>query len=130
MNPEAGAASTQVQPLPKHDSLVELATPSSQVSAFCQAVFSKIIPDSFWGDDTVKKHNKSIVMRSIDHFIKLRRFEAMSLHEITQKLKASKCMGGLNHPVTNRIPDRRYSMAQASQRWRTKAQQNRHRKAS
>ncbi|RGP76336.1 telomerase reverse transcriptase [Fusarium sporotrichioides] len=87
MYPEAGTSGTQVQSLPKHDSLVELATPSSQVSSFCQAVLSRIVPDSFWGGEDVGKHNKSTVMRNVDHFIRLRRFETMSLHEITQDLK-------------------------------------------
>jgi telomerase reverse transcriptase len=89
MYPEAGTSGTQAQSLPKHDSLVELATPSFQVSSFCRAVLSKIIPDSFWGDENVRKHNKSTVMGSVDHFIRLRRFETMSLHEITQDLKVS-----------------------------------------
>ncbi|QPC66784.1 hypothetical protein HYE67_009015 [Fusarium culmorum] len=87
MHPEAGTSGTQVQSLPEYDSLVELATPSFQVSSFCRAVLSKIIPDSLWGDEDAGKHNKSIVMRNVDHFIRLRRFETMSLHELTQDLK-------------------------------------------
>ncbi|OBS26806.1 hypothetical protein FPOA_00749 [Fusarium poae] len=87
MYPEAGTFDTQTQSLPKHDSLEELATPPSQVSSFCQAALSKIIPDSFWGNGDAGKHNKSTVMRSVHHFIRLRRFETMSLHEITQDLK-------------------------------------------
>jgi len=86
---ELGLSSTQVPALPYHKSLVELATPSSQVSSFCQAVLSKIIPRDFWGDDTVQKRNKSTIMRSVDSFIRLRRFETMSLHEITQNMKVS-----------------------------------------
>lgn len=96
--PEIGNSSTQIQSLPKHDSLVELATPSSHVSSFCQAVLSKVIPDSFWGADTTKRHNKSTVMRSVDHFVRLRRFEAMSLHEIAQGLKVS-----INKTFTRKI---------------------------
>ncbi|KAJ4159075.1 Telomerase reverse transcriptase [Fusarium oxysporum] len=46
---ELGLSSTQAPALPYHKSLVELATPSSQVSSFCQAVLSKIIPRDFWG---------------------------------------------------------------------------------
>ncbi|KAF0638481.1 hypothetical protein FPSE5266_10706 [Fusarium pseudograminearum] len=87
MHIEAGTSGTQAQSLPGHDSLVDLATPSFQVSSFCRAVLSKIIPDSFWGDKDAGKHNKSTVMRNVDHFIRLRRFETMSLHELTQDLK-------------------------------------------
>ncbi|KAF4948179.1 hypothetical protein FSARC_13818 [Fusarium sarcochroum] len=84
---ETGFSSTQAPVLPKCESLVDLATPIHQVSAFCQAVLSKIIPNSFWGDDAVQKHNKSTVMRKVDHFVKLRRFETMSLHEMMQDLR-------------------------------------------
>ncbi|KAF4996024.1 hypothetical protein FGRMN_4772 [Fusarium graminum] len=87
IHPGTEIASMQAPSLPKYESLVELATPPSQVSSFCQAVLSKIIPNSFWGNDHVQKHNKSTMMRSIDHFVKLRRFETMSLHEIIQDLK-------------------------------------------
>ncbi|RGP65641.1 telomerase reverse transcriptase [Fusarium longipes] len=87
MNPEVGTSGTQVPSLPKHESLVELATPPFRVSSFCQAVLSKVIPNSFWGDGDVREHNKSTLMRKVDHFIRLRRFETMSLHEITQDLK-------------------------------------------
>ncbi|KOS16795.1 Telomerase reverse transcriptase [Escovopsis weberi] len=65
-----------------------MATPYAHVSAFCRAVLSKIIPDRFWGDGPVS-HNKTVFLRRIDHFIKLRRFEAISLHEIAQDFKIS-----------------------------------------
>ncbi|KAF7562172.1 hypothetical protein G7046_g1967 [Stylonectria norvegica] len=78
---------TQGLPLPQHKSLVDLATPVSNVSAFCQAVLSRIVPDAFWGDGDIQTHNKAMVLKKVDHFIKLRRFETMSLHEISQDLK-------------------------------------------
>ena len=77
----------QLLPLPQYKSLVDLATPSSQVSTFCQAVLSKIIPNAFWGDGETQIHNKAQVMLKVDHFIKLRRFETMSMHEVCQYLK-------------------------------------------
>ncbi|KPM35632.1 hypothetical protein AK830_g10942 [Neonectria ditissima] len=79
--------STQVHPPPQPSSLVELATPLSQVSAFCQAVLSKVIPNQFWGDGETQSHNKAMILQKVDHFVKLRRFETMSLHEISQDLK-------------------------------------------
>lgn len=75
--------------LPQVSSLVELATPSSRVSAFCQAVLRKIIPSDFWGDGDTGHHNTTVFLRKVDHFIKLRRFETLSLHEISQDLKVS-----------------------------------------
>lgn len=73
-------------PLPEYKSVVELACPTACVSAFCQAVLSKIIPDKFWGCEK-DCHNKVVFLRKVDHFIKLRRFEMISLHEIVQEFK-------------------------------------------
>ncbi|ENH60834.1 hypothetical protein FOC1_g10015638 [Fusarium oxysporum f. sp. cubense race 1] len=109
---ELGLSSTQAPALPYHKSLVELATPSSQVSSFCQAVLSKIIPRDFWGDDTVQKRNKSTIMRSVDSFIRLRRFETMSLHEITQNMKIAK-ISWLQSPV---LGDRKQSKTDTAKR--------------
>lgn len=72
--------------LPEYKSVVELSCPTTCVSAFCQAVLSNIIPDSFWGREK-DSHNKIAFLRKVDHFIKLRRFEMISLHEITQDFK-------------------------------------------
>ncbi|KAK5663294.1 hypothetical protein OQA88_3721 [Cercophora sp. LCS_1] len=71
----------------QHDSIVELATPISSISAFCQAVLSKIIPDGFWGKDGVQEHNKKLFLKYVNHFIHLRRFESMNLHELAQGMK-------------------------------------------
>lgn len=71
------------------DAITDLANPKSHVSAFCQAALSKMIPNGFWGEGDTMRHNKRLVLRKVDHFIKLRRFETMSLHEIIQGLKVS-----------------------------------------
>lgn len=72
--------------LPEYKSVVELSCPTTCVSAFCQAVLSKIVPDNFWGREK-DCHNKVVFLRKVDHFIKLRRFETISLHEIAQEFK-------------------------------------------
>jgi telomerase reverse transcriptase len=77
---------TNTSALPEYKSVVELSCPTASVSAFCQAVLSKIIPDNFWGCEK-DCHNKIVFFRKVDHFIKLRRFEMISLHEITQDFK-------------------------------------------
>lgn len=69
--------------------LIELATPVARVSAFCQAVLSKVIPDDFWGEGEVRKHNKAQFLKHVDHFIRLRRFESMTLQEVTHGFKVS-----------------------------------------
>lgn len=70
-------------------SLTELAVPVAHVSAFCQAVLSKIVPHGFWGHADVQQHNRDTFLRNVDRFVKLRRFETISLHDVTQGVKAS-----------------------------------------
>ncbi|KAI9171577.1 Telomerase reverse transcriptase [Paramyrothecium foliicola] len=67
--------------------VVDLATSTAEVSAFCQAVLSTIIPNDFWGDDDIQAHNKAKFLRKVDHFVKLRRYETMNLFEISQDFK-------------------------------------------
>ncbi|KAK8055527.1 hypothetical protein PG993_000754 [Apiospora rasikravindrae] len=69
--------------------LIELSSPVSQVSAFCQSVLSRIVPDGFWGDGSAQGHNKGVVMKKIDQFIHLRRFEGTYLHEVMQGMKVT-----------------------------------------
>lgn len=78
---------TATQEPPKYSSLTELATPVSKVSAFCQAILTKIIPHEFWGKEAVQTHNLTTFMKNVDRFVKLRRFETMSLHELMRGLK-------------------------------------------
>lgn len=76
---------------PQYETIVELATPLSSVSAFCQAVLSKIIPDEFWGrrGSEALEHNKKCFHQNVHHFIHLRRFESMCLHEAMQGLRVN-----------------------------------------
>lgn len=76
-------------PVIRVNSAVELATPATQVSAFCQAVLAKVIPNEIWGTGPTQLHNKAAVMKNVDHFIKIRRFESVSLHEVLQGIKVS-----------------------------------------
>jgi telomerase reverse transcriptase len=65
----------------------DYATPASAVSAFCRAVLLKIIPPRFWGDGPEALENRKIIMKHVDSFIKMRRFESPSLHEVCSGLK-------------------------------------------
>lgn len=78
--------STSIVPT-SYSSLMELATPISSISNFCQAVLSKIIPNEFWGTGDIQSQNRKLFLKSVDHFIRLRRFETMSLHELMTGLK-------------------------------------------
>ena len=68
-------------------SFFDLATPHANVSAFCCAAISKLVPNEFWGGREHGQGNKRNVMNSVDKFIKLRRHDPMSLHEVFQGLK-------------------------------------------
>lgn len=70
-----------------HKAVVDMAVPISSVSAFCRATMAKIIPNAFWGSD--QDQNKQVFLQKVDHFIRLRRFESISLHEISQGFKVS-----------------------------------------
>lgn len=69
--------------------LTDYATPSNSVSAFCRAVLLKVIPMGFFGYGPDGEQNRRIIMKHVDCFIKLRRFESLTLHEITKGLKVS-----------------------------------------
>jgi telomerase reverse transcriptase len=77
----------QLSPVLQFDTVAELACPPAHVSAFCQSVLSTIIPNDFWGEGDIMEHNRATLLKKVDRFIKLRRFETMSLHEVTQDLK-------------------------------------------
>ncbi|KAK4128774.1 hypothetical protein N657DRAFT_629813 [Parathielavia appendiculata] len=84
----------------QYAALTELATPITSVSAFCQAVVVKVIPNEFWGQGPTQEHNKACFLRKVHHFIHLRRFESMCLHEVMQGMKVS------NFYVTESTVDR------------------------
>lgn len=71
--------------------LVDSATPSANVSAFCRAVLFKLIPDGFWGNGPDGVENKRVVMLNVDQFVQMRRFETLNLHEIYQGIKVIAC---------------------------------------
>lgn len=67
--------------------MIEFATPASDVSAFCRAALSSLIPHGFWGVGEEADANQKVIMRHVDRFIHLRRFENLSLHLVSQKIK-------------------------------------------
>lgn len=71
-------------------SLVDFATPVSEVSAFCRAIIAKIVPNGFWGEGSEGAGNKEIVLHYIDRFVRLRRFENFSLHVVLKGFKVSR----------------------------------------
>lgn len=66
------------------EAFTDFASSNVEVSAFARAVISKVIPRDFWGKGD---SNKKLIMSNVDQFVKLRRYESYSLHEIMQGLK-------------------------------------------
>ena len=85
--PSTDASTLQNQTKSPETPLILLATPPSDVSAFCQAVLSNLIPNRFWGEGKQGQGNKLVIMRNVDSFVRLRRFENLSLHTVSQGLK-------------------------------------------
>ena len=74
-------------PFLKRSNMVDAASPVSQVSMFCQAVISNALPHRLWGLGTDGKRNREIILKHVDTFVRLRRFESLSLHVVSQHLK-------------------------------------------
>lgn len=68
------------------------ATPAANVSVFCRSVLNTILPNGFFGSGDIQKHNRNVLNRNIDRFIRLRRFETLSLHEVVQDMKVSQSL--------------------------------------
>ncbi|KAL3418000.1 telomerase reverse transcriptase [Phlyctema vagabunda] len=71
----------------RKQSMMDHATPSSMVSAFCRAVLRDIIPHQFWGDGEVQRDNERSFYKYVHEFIELRRFESLTLHQVMQGIK-------------------------------------------
>ena len=102
-------------PILHFESLVELATPVASISAFCQAVLRKIIPADFWGAGDARERNREVFLKNVDHFLRLRRFESMSLHEAAQGIKVMSINICVDHSGADQDPDHKLGMADASQ---------------
>lgn len=61
------------------------------VSAFCRAVISRLLPSDVWGTGDTKIANEKAFLQNVNRFIELRRFESLSLHEVSQGLKVCFC---------------------------------------
>lgn len=79
---------TEIKGRPKRKvNLTDYATPASAVSAFCRAVLLKIVPPRLFGEGPEGLANRRIIMKHVDAFIRMRRFESPSLHEVCSGLK-------------------------------------------
>lgn len=67
--------------------MMDHSSPDAMVSAFCCATLSNLVPRKFWGIGEQQKHNEHVFYRNVDRFVRLRRFESLSLHEVCQGMK-------------------------------------------
>lgn len=91
-------------PCDHHDtetSFLPHSTPPEMVSMFCRSVIAKLLPKNALGTGSDGVHNLQIIMRRIDHFIKLRRFETLSLHQVMQGIR-QKSIEWLRAPKTGK----------------------------
>lgn len=74
---------------------MDYATPAASVSAFCRAVLRRLLPKDCFGVGEDGAANWRTVMRFLDLFIRLGRFESLSLHQVCQGLKVSSALRSL-----------------------------------
>ncbi|KKK16462.1 hypothetical protein AOCH_006621 [Aspergillus ochraceoroseus] len=66
------------------------AAPVSSVSAFCRAVIRNLIPLAFLGTGQDGTDHQKIILGHVDKFVRMRRFESLSLQEICKGVKISR----------------------------------------
>lgn len=63
------------------------ATPVSNCAAFVKAVFNHFLPSNCFGESEDGSHNRSIILDAVEHFVRRRKFESLTLHDILQNIK-------------------------------------------
>ena len=115
LNAETSIAPVSTKVLPREPSIMDHAASTAEVSAFCRAVLRELIPHEFWGVREVQVHNEAVFHRNIDRFIGLRRFETLSLHEVSQRIKVGTTPALCLIVVLTVNSDHKYPMARATQ---------------
>lgn len=69
------------------NSLLPYVASSDQVSAFCRAVLRRLLPADAFGAGEDGASNWSSILSHVHHFVHLRRYETVSLHELSQGLR-------------------------------------------
>lgn len=78
---------------------IKAASSLAQVSAFCRAIVLKVFPGGFWGSCDVRVHNQQVICRNIDRFVRLRRYECLSLHDVLADIKVH----GVEWPACDQV---------------------------
>lgn len=69
--------------------VTDYATPATAVSAFCRAVLHRLLPPQALGEGPGGELNYNILMRNVDSFVKMRRYENISLHSVCNGMKVT-----------------------------------------
>jgi telomerase reverse transcriptase len=72
---------------PRPSAITDLATPASRVSAFCQSVMKKVVPNAIWGDGEAGEYNKRLILKHVDTFLRARKFESFTLQSFLEGLR-------------------------------------------
>ena len=92
------------------DSILTYATSTAHVSAFCRAIIQRLLPGSALGVGEDGKHNLIMLLGKIDQFVRMRRHESLSLHEVSQNLRINcipwLCPPGMSPKATLSQSDR------------------------
>jgi telomerase reverse transcriptase len=59
----------------------------AKVSAFCRAVISDLLPGNVFGSGLDGQGNRDRIMKKVDDFVQMRRFESMTVHQTMQGLR-------------------------------------------
>ncbi|KAL7268429.1 Telomerase reverse transcriptase [Rhizina undulata] len=97
----------------QYENLTDYASKIGEVLGFAKAVICRVIPNEFWGNGN---HNRDIILRNVDTFIRLRRYESLTLHEIMQGLRLTDFawLAPVNSPNFN--PTAKLSLGDANKR--------------
>ena len=66
-----------------------MATPVEQVSAFCRAILRKLLPGEVFDKGGYSSDNWRIFLRHTDGFLRLRRFENLTLEDVMKQIKVT-----------------------------------------
>ncbi|KAF3912145.1 hypothetical protein ABW21_db0205925 [Orbilia brochopaga] len=69
------------------DPILLYETKSHNVYIFLRAVLGNIIPLEFWGIDKAAIRNRDVFFGHLERFVKLRRYESLTLHNVLQGFK-------------------------------------------
>lgn len=73
----------------KHMDMIDLATPTAQVSAFIRAVIGNVWPRDLFGSGEGGAQNWKRLMVKVDAFVQARRYETLSLDSVMDGVHVS-----------------------------------------